>query len=72
MYRDYTGKAVLTLFLYCLGYVPGLIANLVWLVLAIGDRDRYGEAPGLGCLVVLLILFIGGPIAVYIGLQHLY
>jgi hypothetical protein len=60
MYHDYTEKAFLTLFLSFCGYLPGLAVNLIMLFMAMGDRDQYGEAPGLGCLVGLLI-FCGTP-----------
>ncbi|WP_126556732.1 hypothetical protein [Dictyobacter kobayashii] len=52
---DYTWKAFLILFLYMLGYFPGLIINLVVLVAALGTKAQYGKAPGLGCLFLTLI-----------------
>jgi hypothetical protein len=74
--RDYTGKALFTLLLYFCGYLPGLLVNIILLFLAWGDRDRFGDAPGSGCLVGLILVCGLGPIAaltfVYVGLHYLY
>lgn len=77
MYRDFTGRALLTFFLYLCGYIPGLVLNVIFLFLAWDDKDRYGVAPeGFGCLANLLIFCGFGPIlalvVVYVGLHFLY
>ena len=76
MPRDFTGKALFTFFLYFCGYLPGLVVNIILLFLAWGDKDRYGEAPGIGCLVGLLLVCGIGPVAAlvlaYYELMHLY
>jgi hypothetical protein len=53
---EYTGKAVIVLILYFLAYIPGLIVNIVFLAEASRTKAQYGSAPGMGCLVALLIL----------------
>jgi hypothetical protein len=58
---DYTWKAFLIIFLYFLGYFPGLIVNFVVIVQALGTKAQYGKAPGLGCLVLVLIVFVALP-----------
>jgi len=76
MPRDYTGRALFTFFLYTAGYLPGLVVNIILLFLASADKDQYGDAPGFGCLVGLLLVCGVGPVAalalVYYGLLHLY
>ncbi len=52
---DYTWKAFFLVFFYFCGYVPALIVNIVLLVKALGTKSQYGEAPGLGCLIVTLV-----------------
>ncbi len=62
--RSYVNPAIVTLILYFCCYVPGLIANLVYLVAAWDTRQQVRRAPeGLGCLVALLLVFGIGPIA---------
>lgn len=56
--QDYTTMAIVTLVLYWIGYIPGLVVNL-WLWYQAGqDERRTGVAPaGKGCLSSLLIVF---------------
>jgi hypothetical protein len=64
--RSYVNPAIITLILYFCCYVPGLIANLVYLVAAWDTRQQVRRAPeGLGCLVALLLIFGIGPIAAF-------
>ncbi len=60
--RSYTTPAILTLVLYFLLWIPGLIANIVYLNAANNDRRVSGIDPqGRGCLQALLIVFIAVP-----------
>ena len=76
MTRDYTRAATLTLLLYFLGYIPGLVVNLINLASAASAKSHYGSAPGFGCLVWLLIVCGLGPVVLFFGayfiLLHLY
>ncbi len=64
-YRSYFGQAVLVLVLYWVLYLPGLIANLVYLHDASRFKQRTGQnAEGVGCLWALLWFFFLGPICV--------
>lgn len=57
---DYMGSAFLILFLYWLGYFPGLIVNIFKLMQAFETQAQYGRAPGLGCLLMTLVApFLG-------------
>jgi zinc-ribbon domain len=61
--RSYTTPAVLTLVLYFVFWLPGLIANIVYWRAAVRDEKIVGQAPeGKGCLVALLWVFIILPI----------
>jgi hypothetical protein len=66
--KSYTTPAVITLVLYCVLWIPGLIANIVYLVEANKTREITGTNPdGYGCLWALLITIcivpaIGGGI----------
>jgi hypothetical protein len=63
--RDFTSSAVLTMLLYFVLWVPGLLANLAYLESANGERARIGRDPqGRGCLVSLLWVFLGIPLLV--------
>ena len=54
---SFTGKAVATMVLYWLFYVPGLIANIVFYNEAKAASTRWGrDLPGIGCLATMLIL----------------
>lgn len=74
--RDYTASATLILLLYFLGWFPGLIFNLIKLLIAAFEMGSYDQVEGLGCLVWLLLICGFGPIialaVVYFGLLHLY
>lgn len=60
--QDYTVAAVVTLVLYFIGYVPGLIVNLLMWDKARQERSATGITPtGMGCLSSLLILFAVVP-----------
>ena len=66
--RSYTTPAVITLVLYFVLWLPGLIANIVYLSAANSDKNVSGIAPqGRGCLVALLIVFIGLPFFACVG-----
>jgi hypothetical protein len=61
--RDYTTPAVLTLVLYFVMWLPGLIANIIYYMQASADEKLTGHPPqGKGCLLALLIVWIGGPV----------
>src|SRR5260370_13187843 len=55
--KSYTNKAMFTLLLYIFLWVPGLIANLLYLREAYQTRELTGTSPdGWGCLWTLLIV----------------
>jgi hypothetical protein len=60
--KSYVGPAFLTMVLYWLGYLPGLIANLLFLSSAKRD-ERVCGAPmaGKGCLTFLLVIHLIVP-----------
>ena len=61
--RDYTTPAVLTLVLYFVMWLPGLIANIIYFMQASEDEKLAGHPPrGKGCLLALLIVWIAGPL----------
>ncbi len=63
-YKSYMGTAVLVLVLYWLLYLPGLIANIVYLAEASRYKATTGHSPdGVGCLWALLAFFFLLPIA---------
>jgi uncharacterized membrane protein YqaE (UPF0057 family) len=65
--QSFTNKAVIAFLLYWLGYVPGLIFNIMYLVEARRVESETGRTPsGYGCLWATLIgslipavLFVG-------------
>ena len=64
--RSYVTPAIITLVLYFCCYLPGLVANLAYLVAALDTRQQVRRAPeGLGCLVALLLICGIGPIAAF-------
>ena len=70
--RSYTTPAVITLFLYCTFYVPGLLANLMYFFSARADRDLTGIAPqGMGYLTVLLWCGIVPPVLLFLLISAL-
>lgn len=61
--RDYTTPAVLTLVLYFVMWLPGLIANIIYYLQATEDERLTGHPPqGKGCLVALLVFWVGVPL----------
>lgn len=63
--RGFTTRAVITLLLYWLFWLPGLIANIAYLSEASAEQKVTGRAPeGKGCLVSLLFVFVGLPVLV--------
>jgi TRAP-type mannitol/chloroaromatic compound transport system permease small subunit len=68
--RDYTTPAVITLLLYLLFWLPGLIANIVYWQSASRDQRIIGRQPdGKGCLVALFVVFTVLPV---VGLVVLF
>lgn len=58
--RDYTTPAVITLILYFVCWLPGVIANVIYYLQAQRDEAMIGRAPqGKGCLLALLLVFNG-------------
>ncbi len=56
--RNYVTPAVITLILYLVFWLPGLVVNLVYLSHAGQDERASGVAPeGKGCLTALLWVF---------------
>lgn len=65
--RSYVTPAVITMALYCLLWLPGLVANVVYLRAANQDAILARRMPqGRGCLVTLLWVACGLP-ALYVG-----
>ena len=63
--RSFTSQAVITLVLYWILWIPGLIANLIFWNEANNVERVTGKAPeGKGCLVALFIVFTVLPILV--------
>ncbi|MGI9254438.1 MAG: hypothetical protein ACR2J8_11875 [Thermomicrobiales bacterium] len=67
--KSYTRWAWVTLGLYCLFYIPGLISNIIFWRSSVRYQKETGvQAPGAGCLVLLLwVVGIGIPILLLIG-----
>ena len=66
--RSYVTPAVITLVLYFCLWVPGLVANIVYYMQASNDQALVGRPPeGKGCLVALLVFFVGLPILAIAG-----
>lgn len=56
--RSFTTPAVITLVLYFVLWIPGFIANIVYLREANKVKELTGEAPeGRGCLLAMLAVF---------------
>lgn len=65
--RDYTTPAVLTLVLYFVMWLPGLIANIIYFMQASEDEKLTGHPPqGKGCLLSMLIVWVAGPLLLVI------
>lgn len=64
--RSYTTPAIITLVLYFVFWLPGLIANIVYWNDARKTEQLIGRAPeGKGCLTALLVVFIILPVALF-------
>ena len=58
--RDYTTPAVVTLILYFICWLPGVIANIIYFFQARQDEATVGREPqGKGCLLWLFIVMNG-------------
>ena len=58
--RDYTTPAVVTLILYFICWLPGIVANIIYYMQARQDEAAVGREPqGKGCLLWLLIVMNG-------------
>lgn len=69
--QSFTGKAILTFILYFFLWVPGLIANILFLKEANSIRDQTGVSPaGRGLLLFMLIL-VGAGVAMFVLLMIL-
>lgn len=63
IHKSYVGTAFLVLVLYFVLYLPGLIANAIYLHEAGRLKDQTGVTPsGYGCLQFLLFFFVIGPL----------
>lgn len=63
MTRSYVTPAVITMVLYLVLWLPGLIANIVYWQSAARDQRLSGHAPeGKGCLLALFIVFGALPL----------
>jgi hypothetical protein len=61
--KSFTTPAIITLVLYIVLWVPGLIANIVYLNEAKNIQRISGREPeGKGCLIALLAVFVGLPV----------
>jgi uncharacterized protein involved in cysteine biosynthesis len=68
--RSFTSPAIITLILYFVLWIPGLIANIVFWREAKRVEKLIGRSPeGLGCLTWMLVVFIGIPVVVVILLM---
>ncbi len=57
--RSYTTPAVITLVLYCVLWLPGLIANIVYWLEARKTEQLIGRTPeGKGCLTAMLVMSV--------------
>ncbi|MBA2286503.1 MAG: hypothetical protein H0W02_13570 [Ktedonobacteraceae bacterium] len=65
--RSYTTPAILTLVLYCVMWLPGVIANIVYLQSAKRTQYITGYAPeGKGCLTAMMIVFVYIPLLILV------
>lgn len=61
--RSYLTPAVLTMVLYLVLWLPGLVANIIYWQAASRDERLTGRSPeGKGCLVALFIVFTIVPL----------
>ena len=60
---SYTNKAIIALVLTWLLWIPGVIANVMFLNEAKADERKYGQSlPGVGCLTALIWVQIIGTV----------
>ncbi len=65
MTRSYITPAVITMVLYLVLWLPGLIANIIYWQSASRDQQLSGHAPeGKGCLLALFFVFTALPLLV--------
>ena len=65
--KNYTTNAVVTLFLYFLFWLPGVIVNCIYLYDAWQTKEKIGHEPqGMGCLWALFAFFTVVPILFFI------
>lgn len=61
--KSFTTPAIITLVLYFVFWIPGLIANIVYLNEANNVQRVSGRAPeGKGCLIAMLVVFVVLPV----------
>jgi len=61
--RSFTTPAVITMVLYFVLYIPGIIANLLYLNEAYQVQRITGQSPpGKGCLITQLFVFVILPV----------
>lgn len=66
--KSFTTQAVITLVLYIVLWLPGLIANIVFYKEARSIQQITGREPaGKGCLLALLIVFAIIPVVAFCG-----
>ena len=64
--KSFTTPAIITLVLYFVLWLPGLIANIVYLNEANNVQRLSGRAPeGKGCLIAMLVVFVALPILLF-------
>jgi hypothetical protein len=61
--KSFTTPAIITLVLYIVLWLPGLVANIVYLNEANNVQRISGREPeGKGCLIAMLVVFVGLPV----------
>jgi hypothetical protein len=61
--RSFVVPSIITCVLYCVLYLPGVVANFLWLRSAREQTDLTGSRPeGAGCLVAMIWLFFWIPL----------
>lgn len=65
--RSYVSPAIVTLILYFVLWLPGMIANVVYLRSAQQTQKLTGHAPeGKGCLTAMAVVFLVLPLAGFV------
>lgn len=63
---NYTGKAIIVFILYFCGYLPGLICNIVLLIVAFSTMEQFKRTPrGMTLLIILLVIGVGLPLLAF-------